>query len=107
MSAHPTTLSEYIREIRAGLVCERCGRYIGSLADDKYLPPPYPIALDKITAEQEAEAIVGFEWHMLGLLRQHKFTLRHPQSNGRCVSVREWYEERAADDADDDDEQDT
>jgi hypothetical protein len=27
---------------------------------------------------------------MLGMLRQGKFTLRHPSRDGSCVSVEEW-----------------
>ena len=98
MNDTPGTLGDYIRAIRGGLVCDRCGRYIGSLAETRYLPPPYPIALASAPENDEAAAIAGFEWHMLGLLRQRKFTLRHPQSKGRCVSVREWYAEQHEDD---------
>jgi hypothetical protein len=86
----PTTLPEFIEAIRAGLVCERCGRYIGSLGSQKYVPPPYPVALDKITSDDEVAALVGFEWHMLGRLRDANFTLRHPEIDGRCVTMREW-----------------
>lgn len=86
----PETIPEFIDAIREGLVCDRCGRYIGSLGGRQYVPPPYPIALDKIGADDEVAALIGFEWHMLSLLRIGKFTIRHPQREGRCVSVREW-----------------
>jgi hypothetical protein len=86
----PQTLPEFIDAIRAGLRCDKCGRYIGSLGQKQYLPPPYPVALDKIGADDEVAALIGFEWHMLGLLREGKFTIRHPQLDDRCVSVREW-----------------
>jgi hypothetical protein len=65
------------------------------------VPPPYPIALDKIGADDEVAALIGFEWHMLSLLRDGKFTIRHPQRDGRCVSIREWM---AADDDEEVDE---
>ncbi len=97
----PRTMAEFIDAIRAGLVCDRCGRYVGSLAAKRYLPPPYPIALDKIGADDEVAALVGFEWHMLGLLRDGGFTVRHPQRRGACVSIRDWY----ADEDEIDDEQ--
>jgi hypothetical protein len=86
----PQTIAEFIEAIRAGLVCDRCGRYIGSLGTSRYLPPPYPVALDKIGADDEVAALIGFEWHMVGLLRAGKFTIRHPEREGRCVSMREW-----------------
>ena len=89
-NAQPTTVTEFIEAIRAGLVCDRCGRYIGTLGLKKYLPPPYPVALDKIAADDEVAALVGFEWHMLGRLREGNFTIRHPQLDGRCSSLREW-----------------
>ncbi len=95
-------MAEYIAEIRAGLVCDRCGRYIGALAATRYLPPPYPVALDKLTPDDEVEALIGFEWHMLGRLRQGNFRVRHPQREGRCVSLREWAE--SDDDGEDDSE---
>ncbi len=95
------SLNDYIAEIRHGLVCARCGVYVGSLAITHYLPPPYPVALDRITAEQEVEALIGFEWYMLGRLRGGNFTLAHPEIDGRCVSVRAW-----AESVDDDDEVD-
>ncbi len=86
----PTTIPEFIEAIRSGLVCVRCGRYIGSLGATTYLPPPYPVALDKITPDDEVSALVGFEWHMLGRLRDGNFTIRHPEIDGRCVTMREW-----------------
>ena len=104
----PTTLAEFIEAIRAGLVCVRCGRYIGSLGAKKYLPPPYPVALDKISSDDEVAALVGFEWHMLGRLREGNFTIRHPEVDGRCVTMREWSAHEHGDDEDegeDDDEE--
>lgn len=103
MGQHPRTLSEFIDAIRGSLVCDRCGKYIGGLARKRFLPAPYPVALGRIGADDEAEALIGFEWHMVGLLRDGKFVLRHAQLEGRCVSFREW---AARDDgvADDDDE---
>lgn len=88
----PKTLTEFIDAVRAGLVCDRCGTYVGSLAQKRYLPPPYPIALDKIGSDAEVEALIGFERHMVDLLRKGNFTIRHAQKEGRCVSVREWRE---------------
>jgi hypothetical protein len=88
-------MGEFIAAIREGLVCGRCGRYVGSLAARTYLPPPYPVALDKIGADDEVAALVGFEWHMLGRMRQGNFTIFHPERDGKCVSIREWL---AADD---------
>jgi hypothetical protein len=98
----PSTIPELIAAIRDGLVCERCGRYIGSLGEKNYVPPPYPIALDRISDEDEVAALVGYEWHMVGRLRDRNFTLRHPEIEGRCVSMREWLERD--DDVDEDDE---
>jgi hypothetical protein len=95
----PTTVNEFIEAIRRGLICDRCGRYIGSLAAHRYLPPPYPVALGKIPPDDEVSALVGFEWHMLNRLREGNFVIRHPQGRGRCVSLREW---AALDDDDDD-----
>ena len=86
----PRTSSEFIDAIRSSLVCDRCGKYIGGLARKRFLPAPYPVALGMIGAEDEADALIGFEWHMVGLLRNGKFTLRHPQMGGRCVNFREW-----------------
>jgi hypothetical protein len=94
-------MADLIDEVRAGLVCERCGRYIGSLGPRRYRPAPYPIALGPLGPDAEAEALVGFERYMLGLLRRGAFTLRHPERDGRCVSLREWVE--AADDDEDGD----
>ena len=88
-AAQPQTLREYIDALRAGLVCDRCGKYVGSLAAKRYLPPPYPGALDKI-GDDEVEALIGFEWHMLDRMRNGNFTIRHPQRKGRCISFREW-----------------
>ena len=97
----PSTIPEFIDAIRSGLVCERCGRYIGSLGATTYLPPPYAVALDKIASDDEVSALVGFEWHMLGRLRDGNFTIRHPEIDGACVTMREWL---ARQDDDDDDE---
>lgn len=99
----PTTLAEFIDAIRAGLTCARCGRYVGSLAARRYLPPPFPIALDKIPTADEVAALIGFEWHMLGRMRDGNFTIMHPERDGRCVSMREWM---ASDDDDEFDEAD-
>ena len=96
-------LSDLITEIRAGLLCERCGKYIGGLATKRYLPPPYPVALDRIPSDDEAETLIGFEYHMLGLLRQGRFVIRHPERDGQCISFREW---AASDDDGDDGELD-
>lgn len=93
----PATLSEFIDAVRAGLVCDRCGRYVGSLGPAKYLPPAYPVALDKIPADDEVGALVGFEWHMLNRMREGNFVIRHPQGRGRCVSLREWAEQEEDD----------
>jgi hypothetical protein len=97
VSESPKTLEEFIAAIREGLVCDRCGRYVGSLAPRRYVPPPYPVALGRIGDDDEAEALIGFEWHMLNRMREGNFVIRHPELDGRCVSYREWLE------ADDDD----
>ena len=99
MPEQPRTLADFIEAVRAGLTCDQCGKYVGGLASTRFRPAPYPVALDKIGADDEAEALIGFEWHMVGLLRQEKFVIRHPQVDGRCASLREWAEE---DDDDDD-----
>lgn len=90
MTTTPRTLREHIDVIREGLVCERCGRYIGSLASDSYLPPAYPIAVEDSTPDDEVRALVAFEWHLLGMMRQGKFVIRHPERDGQCVSLEEW-----------------
>lgn len=90
-------MGDLVAEVRRGLVCERCGKYVGSLAGRRYLPPPYPVALDRVGAAHEAEALIGFELHMIGRLRRGNFVIRHPQRDGRCVSVREWLEAEADD----------
>ncbi len=88
--AAPRTLRDLVLEVRDRLVCDRCLKYIGSLAATRYLPAPYPVALGRIGPDDEAAALVGFELHMASLVSDGKFALRHPQSKGRCVSVREW-----------------
>lgn len=100
----PKTFSEFIDAVRAELVCDRCGRYVGSMDAERYKPAPYPVALGKIDADHEAEALVGFEWHMVGLLRQTAFAVRHPEHDGRCVSFREWAAANASEDEDEDDD---
>ena len=102
MEQQPGTLAEFIAAIRDGLVCDRCGKYVGSLAERRYMPPPYRIALGKITSDEEVEALVGFEWHMLNRMRSGNFTIRHPQVDGACATFREWVESN--DGYDDDDE---
>jgi hypothetical protein len=102
----PQSGAEYITAIRAKLVCDRCGRYVGSLAESRYLPPPYPIAVGAIGPDDEVAAQIRFEWHMVGRLSEGAFAIRHPQSRDRCVSVREWYDERAEDGAEDDEDND-
>ena len=102
MVQQPQKLSEFIDAIRGGLVCERCGKYVGGLAKRRFRPAPYPVALGQIGADDEAEALIGFEWHMVGLLRQGKFVLRHPERDGRCVTFQEW----VADDGDEDEDED-
>jgi hypothetical protein len=97
----PKTLAEFIDAIRAELVCARCGRYIGSLAASRFLPAPYPVALDKIGADDEVAALVGFEWHMVQRLRDGNFTIAHPEIDGRCVSMREWLAHDDSDSGDD------
>jgi hypothetical protein len=90
MTMTPRTLREHIDVIREGMVCERCGRYIGSLAPDSYLPPAYPVAVEDSSPEDEVRALVAFEWHLLGMMRQGKFVIRHPERDGVCVSIEEW-----------------
>lgn len=99
MNAQPSTVKEYIEELRAGLVCERCGRYVGSLAARRYLPPPYPVAIEHAD-DDEVESLIGFEWYMLNRLRAGNFVVRHPERDGRCISYREWLARDADDEAD-------
>jgi hypothetical protein len=99
----PRTLTEYIETIREGFVCARCGKYVGCLAASEYVPPPYPVAVEDTPADDEARSLVTFEWHMLGLLRQGKFTLAHPQRDGLCISAQEWARGEDEDDEVDDD----
>ena len=97
MDRQPSTLKEYVEAIRDALICERCGRYVGSLALDRYLPPPYPVAIGK-ASEDEIDALVGFEWAMVERLRRGNFTIRHPERDGRCMSVGEWLRRHDEDD---------
>jgi hypothetical protein len=90
MADQPKTLAEFIDAIRAGLICGVCGKYVGGLAPRRFLPAPYPVALGKIGAEDEAEVLIGFEWYLLGLMRAGTFVVKHPQLGGECVSFREW-----------------
>lgn len=92
MDQEPKSLSDWIIELRAGLICYRCGKYVGGLATKRYLPPPYPVALGRITSDDEVEAIIGFESHMIGRIRKGNFRISHPQRDGGCVSFREWAE---------------
>lgn len=103
MSPTPRRVSDVIAEIRGGLVCARCGKYIGSLAEWRYLPPPYPVAIGPLASDDEVDALIGFEWHMLGLMRAGKFVIRHPERDGHCVTFREWI---ASDDDGEDDARD-
>ena len=103
MVQQPRTLAEFIDAIREGLVCARCGAYVGGLARKRFLPAPYPVALDKIGADDEAEALVGFEWHMVNLLRQGKFVISHPERDGQCITFREWAADGDEDEAEGDD----
>jgi len=101
MDQQPKTLAEFIDAIRAGLVCDRCGKYVGGLAQRRFRPAPYPVALDRVGVDDEAEVLIGFEWHMMNLLRQGKFVIRHPQRDGSCTTFREWM---AGDDEDEGDD---
>ena len=96
----PRTLGDMIDEIRGGLVCDRCGRYVGSLAETTYLPPNYPVAVSKDRLDDEVGALITFEMHMLERLRRGNFALRHPQKDERCVSIREWLEDDEDEDED-------
>lgn len=95
----PQTIGQYIDAIREGLVCDRCGKYVGSLAARRFLPAPYPVALAKLGPDAEAEALIGYEWHLVQEIRSGKYVIRHPERDGQCVSFREWV---ASDDEDDD-----
>lgn len=88
-----------IETIRDGLVCSRCERYVGQLSATTYLPPLYPVAM-RDDVDDEGKALIEFEWHLLGMLRQGKFTLAHPELDGRCVSLEEWAESDEADEED-------
>ncbi len=80
-----------VATVRNGLVCGRCGRYVGNLSDTQYLPPIYPIAM-RGEGDDEGRALLEFEWHLLGMLRQGNFSLVHPEQDGVCVSLDEWAE---------------
>ncbi len=90
MAQQPRILSELIGTIRGALICDGCGKYVGGLAPTRFVPAPYPVALSEIGPDEEAEALIGFESYMAGLLRDGKFIIRHPQIQRRCVSFREW-----------------
>ena len=85
-------------------MCARCGNYVGGLARKRFLPAPYPVALDKIGPDDEAEALVGFEWHMVNLVRQGKFVISHPERDGQCITFRDW---AAGDDEDEDEDEES
>ncbi|MEX2224871.1 MAG: hypothetical protein WEB52_00320 [Dehalococcoidia bacterium] len=95
----PRTLADLIDEVRKGLICDRCGRYVGSLAEKTYLPPAYAVAVSKDRLDDEVGALIAFERHIIERLRRGNFVIRHPQKDGRCVSIQEWL-------ADDDEEED-
>jgi hypothetical protein len=102
MTGQPRTLAEFIDAVREGLTCDRCGRYVGAISRKRFRPAPYPVALDKIGADDEAEALIGFEWYMVNQLRLGKFTIRHPQRDDQCVTFREWAAEDDDEGFDDD-----
>ncbi len=102
MTERPNTLAEFIDAVREGLTCDRCGTYVGAIARKRFRPAPYPVALNKIGADDEAEALIGFELYMLNLLRQGKFVIRHPQLDDRCVTFQEWAADASEDEAVDD-----
>ena len=79
-----------IEELRQELVCERCRRYVGTLDVGRRLPPPYPVALAPLGPDRQIEVMLGFERYMLQRARQGNFRLRHPERDGRCVSLAEW-----------------
>lgn len=86
----PRTVGDLIEEARQGLICDRCKRYVGSLAETTYLPPAYPVAVAKDKLDDEVGALLTFELHMIERQRRGNFTIRHPQKDGRCVSIQEW-----------------
>lgn len=100
----PRSLAEYIETIRDGLVCNRCGRYVGSLTTNRFIPPLYPIAFEDVPPDDEARSLVSFEWHLLGMLRQGKFVIRHPEREGACISIEQWAAEEEDDGEEDDSE---
>ena len=100
MQAQPRTIQEFISELRASLVCDRCGRYVGSLSPERYVPPPYPVGLDRIGDGEEVQALIGFEWHMLQRMQEGNFVIRHPARDGQCITYRDWIAAEDEDDAD-------
>jgi hypothetical protein len=48
------------------------------------------VAFGDVPLEDEARSLVSFEWHMLGMLRQGKFALCHPERDGECISLEDW-----------------
>jgi hypothetical protein len=99
MTTQPQTLGDFVEVLHREYVCERCQKYVGSVSRERYLPAPYPVAVGALQ-DDEVAALVGFEWYMLGLMRDGKFVLRHPERHGACISFREWI---SADEADDQD----
>jgi hypothetical protein len=103
--SQPRTVGDLIDEARNGLTCDRCGRYVGSLAERTYLPPAYPVAVSKDRLDDEVGALVTFELHMIDRMRRGNFVIRHPQKDGRCVTIEEWLadddEDEEPDDAND------
>ncbi|MDE3097063.1 MAG: hypothetical protein KGK07_13830 [Chloroflexota bacterium] len=100
MTAPPRTLQEFISALRSGLVCDRCGRYVGSLSPERYVPPPYPVGLDRIGDGEEVQALIGFEWHMLRRMQEGNFVIRHPERDGACITYREWVDAEDEDNPD-------
>jgi hypothetical protein len=98
----PRTVGDLIDEARKGLTCDRCGRYVGSLAERTYLPPAYPVAVSKDRLDDEVGALVTFELHMIDRMRRGNFMIRHPQKDGRCVTIEEWLADDDEDDESDD-----
>jgi hypothetical protein len=99
----PRTVGDLIDEVRRNLICDRCRRYVGSLAETTYLPPAYPVAVSKDKLDDEVGSLLTFELHMLERQRHGNFTIRHPQKGGRCVSIQEWLADGDEDSEDPDD----